>query len=650
MRILRNLAFTVAIALILELTVFNFRFYESLFFKNVDYRYKYEDGIITVYDVDAVVRNVHIDIENKKKDSAGVYKVKIYASDEGHAKEYGLPEREIYLDVKKSHYINLDLSGKCKGMTIKLTDAEGAKTDLNELEINVTRPFDFNVLRVFIVLCVTGLFLILRNAGSLRNIKADAKDKRALAVITLFATVNIMAAVLLSQLNLIFNPNIFEHHTQYQELAKAFCEGHLYLDEKPPAYLAEMDNPYDYSARESYAAKTGKDYMWDTAYFDGKYYVYFGVVPVILVYLPFLLITGKSIENSVVVGIAAIFFVLAVMWFIYSMVRRYFKRTSLLMYLAVCEGVIVSSGLWYMMKRPDFYIVPIICGVTFSLLGLSMWVSSVRKDGSINLFKMCTASLCMALVAGCRPQLVLASAAGLVIFWKVWKKKREVILFFLPYVVVAAAILWYNYMRFGSVLDFGASYNLTIDDMTHRGISLNRVFLGLYAYLIQPLSLDVRFPYIRRNTLNTYYQGVTSIENPYAGIFVANVFLTLNFALWRVKNWFKDTRIFVLTVLFAVTGILLVLVDTQLGGIYMRYTSDFLWVFALGAALTALVIYEHTYDNANYSRWFRNIVFVLLFVTVCVQGFAVFTDIDNSMKYGNVDLYYTILHTVEFWL
>ena len=114
MRILRNLAFTVAIALILELTVFNFRFYESLFFKNVDYRYKYEDGIITVYDVDAVVRNVHIDIENKKKDSAGVYKVKIYASDEGHAKEYGLPEREIYLDVKKSHYINLDLSGKCK--------------------------------------------------------------------------------------------------------------------------------------------------------------------------------------------------------------------------------------------------------------------------------------------------------------------------------------------------------------------------------------------------------------------------------------------------------------------------------------------------------------------------------------------------------
>ncbi len=44
-----------------------------------------------------------------------------------------------------------------------------------------------------------------------------------------------------------------------------------------------------------------------------------------------------------------------------------------------------------------------------------------------------------------------------------------------PYIVVCAGIMWYNKARFGSLFDFGANYNLTVNDMTKRGMAVGRI-------------------------------------------------------------------------------------------------------------------------------------------------------------------------------
>lgn len=75
---------------------------------------------------------------------------------------------------------------------------------------------------------------------------------------------------------------------QYGALAHSLLNGRLDLQRDPPAAMAEMQNPYDTAARQSAAP----DALWDVAYYQGRYYVYFGIVPCLLFQLPFELLTG----------------------------------------------------------------------------------------------------------------------------------------------------------------------------------------------------------------------------------------------------------------------------------------------------------------------------------------------------------------------
>ena len=81
-------------------------------------------------------------------------------------------------------------------------------------------------------------------------------------------------------------------------LAQAMAKGQLYLEEEPPQWLKDMEDPYDKGARDEAQKETGEPYLFDVAYHDGHYYVYFGVVPVLLFYLPFYLLTGANFPTA----------------------------------------------------------------------------------------------------------------------------------------------------------------------------------------------------------------------------------------------------------------------------------------------------------------------------------------------------------------
>ena len=70
---------------------------------------------------------------------------------------------------------------------------------------------------------------------------------------------------------------------QYGALAHSLLNGRLDLEQNPPAAMQEMANPYDTAARQQAAP----DALWDVAYYQGRYYVYFGVILCLLFQLPF---------------------------------------------------------------------------------------------------------------------------------------------------------------------------------------------------------------------------------------------------------------------------------------------------------------------------------------------------------------------------
>ena len=87
--------------------------------------------------------------------------------------------------------------------------------------------------------------------------------------------------------------NFAVDYDQYARLGDALIHGHTNLDLPVPDELAQMSNPYDSDLRGQVAGRIDIPIYWDHAFYKGKYYCYFGVVPAILLFIPYQLLTGK---------------------------------------------------------------------------------------------------------------------------------------------------------------------------------------------------------------------------------------------------------------------------------------------------------------------------------------------------------------------
>ena len=192
----------------------------------------------------------------------------------------------------------------------------------------------------------------------------------------------------------------------------------------------------------------------------------------------------------------------------------------------------------------------------------------------------------MALVAACRPQMLVGSFLILPFFWQYVKesfsrsgeRKALFIRIFwtaLPYVIVAGLLMYYNWARFGSPFDFGANYNLTTNDMTHRGFHLDRLPFGLFMYLIQPPEFTGTFPFMTPSHIDTNYQGTTIMETMYGGFFWFNLITGAVLFIRQAKNSLKEKGLWGITVLSLVMAVVVVCADIQMAGILQRYGCDF---------------------------------------------------------------------------
>lgn len=141
----------------------------------------------------------------------------------------------------------------------------------------------------------------------------------------------------------------------------------MYLNEEPPDYLKTMDDPYDKGSRDEMQKQTGEGYLFDVGYYDGHYYVYFGVVPVLLFYLPFYLIAGSNFPTAIGVLIMSILFIIGLSVLLDRFARYHFERASLGLYLLLQIPLVFCSGFLYLCKFPTFYSLPIICAITFAV-------------------------------------------------------------------------------------------------------------------------------------------------------------------------------------------------------------------------------------------------------------------------------------------
>ncbi len=690
-----------ALALGAEVFLFNINFYRTLGYEPVNltsqldlpktdeglYRLTMEDHVMDFRDLNCEVHNLYLDFDPEQP--AQNLPVKIQFTDEAHltffdSTDYteGVPLVDVATNGSQSKFINLNTAGKVGSLRIEVMGEDTTyPIYIEQVLINVPRPFYFNSTRFLAVLLIISVVYLFRPKSGIYRI--DMRENPVRSKVAIVATVAVEAVALsmfcLYGSNLVgvatssYNYGAWDGHSivntfevggdnaqQYAELARSMAEGKLYLEEEPPQWLQEMEDPYDKGARDEAQKQSGEPYLFDVAYHDGHYYVYFGVVPVILFYLPFYLLTGANFPTAIGVLAMAIAFMLGCSALLDRFSRYNFKSVSLGLYLLLQVPLVCCCGILYLVKFPTFYSFPIMCGLAFSVWGLYFWMRGrTSRRPELCYF---AGSLCMALVLGCRPQLVLLSCLAFPLFWRPFiteghirtrEGMRQFACLVAPYLLVGLAIMGYNAARFGSPFNFGANYNLTVNDMTKRGWQIGRLAPALFAYFLQPPCADGVFPFLVAEPFATTYMGQTVKEATFGGIFAClPVLWLLPFAprLLRFRRTSRRTRtVFGVICVLLASGVIIALLDAEMAGILQRYYADFSFMFLAAVVLLVFIANEYLADRHELRAILLKVLIVLVTLSVAYSSLLCF--VPEIGWYSDIYpwAYQNLLDAVLFW-
>lgn len=663
----------------LELSLFNVNFYESKGYsptdltpyleefatKNGDYSIP-SGATLEFAEINTELNNIKI---VPSESSANTIKVTVSLTDEANKYYFSTPERTIYKGVEKSNFIKVSTAGRSSHLALNLSCDEETAT-IKSVSVNEQRAFDFYTLRVFILVVAMWLLYMFMPSSELYKMKlCDHKDTKN-SLVTGFLGIQCIVFIVIGTLNPTFVglasvegkvtpvPLSYEHHNQYDELAQAMLEGKVYIDNNDiPESLLEMENPYDRAARDQLRRETGDSYRWDVTFYNGHYYVYFGIVPLLLMYLPCRAIFDVPFPTAIGIIAFACIFALGVFKLLNVLIEKYFKKVSVGAYLLTSLTFINCCGAMFLVKRPDFYSIPIICAMAFIVWGIYFWIKGKDAEKRQNIYFI-AGSLCCALAVGCRPQSVLACAVAVPLFLGfLFKDKRilsakgikNVIALGTPFVVVAIGIMYYNAIRFSSPFDFGSTYNLTTNDVTRRGFDIGRTGLGLFTYLFQTPQFTATFPFINAVEIESNYVGKTISELCFGGLITCTPMLWFTGVLPKVKNTLKEKKLFGVSVILLLVGFATVIADTQAGGLLQRYFSDFGYIFFIAAVLVIFALYEQSSTeetNKNLNTLLLISTILSVFYTLCL----VFSQADVTIDTQRPELFGELQHLVEFWL
>jgi len=588
------LAFCAAVitAFALEATAFNFMHYLK-FFAGPQTSIAYvspdaPDVLIMTDDARGEVigeREIHIKNLNRKVYSVFIdmefngfemADVTVAYTDDGSTYQYKKP---LYNFLPHENYIPLQPSGKVYDISIAFTEKLGDEVNIQNIVINKPIPIYFSGLRILAAsLLLFALFVIVhkdlraRAAYWLFEYKFDPKNRRqsvgyacAVVLLVLYCWVCVYTSVSFKEK---YRPLNFI----YQKcLVDALIAGRTNLDYGSPQKLLALERPYDVREREAAGFDEGHDWVW----YKGKYYCYYGVVPAALVNVPYRLISGDYLSDyiSIFFYCAVSVILLAALW--RHLCKRYMPNIRYVHYLLSIITLFFASGIFILLRYATFYSVVQSAGFMFTVAGVLLLLKSV-DGGKVKYPYLFFASLCMALVFGCRPNLGLASFLVPVVLWKhrSWKLAAFTLL---PYIMVAIPLCLYNYVRFGSIFEFGVNYVLTafnIREMAHQNI-LSKIFKAIIAsvrYLFCPLRFSLQFPFVEVS-----YVGTGAITRGLYWFFPGAIGI-INFPIvfclfYLFKNKNKPNYFYLLSASLIV-GIAIIVLNSILQGCSERFMPD----------------------------------------------------------------------------
>lgn len=648
------------IAALLEVTLFQFPSYSS-FLGSDEHFSIYPDkavtsgtGIVTNSDASATISGdteavieftgINKEIDTIKTDlvfgkNTQCVNLTVDACDETHyAYRMDIGKKEITRN-EASQYIRMNLSGKVSSIKLRYRNVlPGDRIKIKCIEFNNPIPFNIMYLRFVIISLLALLSYALFRSKAFRQTFEQGRGKFAVAVVALFLTALVfMTSVIVYKLPEDGLAGDFENpalNQINQEVVDAFENGKVELDAKATQGFKDLKNPYDWSLRLS----KGEEGEWDHVYYGGKYYSYYGVAPVLVLFLPYHMIFGNYFPTDIAVFLFSAIGLAFLCWLYFEFIARFFKRLPLRVALSGFVVMISSCGAFYLTGRTLFYEISISSGFMFTTLGAFLLVTSnIFEDKKVNMVKILFSSLCFGMAVLARPTLaVYAVCAALLFGWRIIKEFKAksnsriplAISAAVPLAACAAFQMWYNFARFGSFFDFGIEYSITINDFTRNSFYLIFVLISLYGYLFATPTISPTYPYVSNNfnyldSNGYYFQDFGSLPGIIFLAFPVLGYLFSGKALKLIPDKKQRLKYLWMIGLPCLLMPLIIICSVWESGYAVRYVADFTWEMLIGALIILYFLYLKS-ENAQKKKLFEKLMAISAVVAVVVNGILIF--------------------------
>lgn len=611
------------------------------------------NAVLEFTQLDMKVGSIFIDCELPDNTENDFVNVAIDAKDETYSADYryGVANGRIVNGDEHSNTTVLDLSGNVSDLKISLSGEAKTSYVIRSITVNSPVPFHFSSLRLLILASIVFALYFLFRLPCLCGSVSDNKkyfSKSALVMTSVF----ILAAIAITfAANYSTSGNYISTFKQTsgnqitQEIVDTFEAGQVSLIETPGEPILNLNNPYDWSERNA----KGVYYLWDHLLFEGKYYSYYGIAPVILLYLPYHMVTGyyfPAAESILLFGAVGILF-LSLLFL--ELVKRFFSRISVSIALLSLFIIQMSSGIWYCFVYPNFYEIAQSCGFMFTCAGMYFLIrSGVVGEGRIEKLSLVLSSFCLAMAVLSRPTLALYCIVALIFLGFGFVKMRRtasaqgknlikestkfITAALACYVVIGGIQVVYNYLRFGNILDFGIQYSLTINDFTRSQYHTDFAAIGFWNFLFAFPIIKPEFPFVFSNFSDLSVNGYYFIANTNAVGLIWRALPTFGYlgAVSAYKKLDKKHRLPAILLIGSccIIAPLIIIFSIWESGYGVRYCADFAWQLIVGA-LCIIFFHYISMENDPLKADTRKLItkfFALAAIVALFMNFAMVYD------------------------
>ena len=634
------------ISFLIEIFICNFAFWRTLFVGNNNIKKDYiiAENSIIISDINTRITSIYFEYNNKLTDKI-TYDL-FYRAEE-NSDRIAINPKIILKDAK--HYINFDTHSLCKEIEIHLL----TETELDIKGIYLNYPnLSINAIRIMILFMAVIFISKLKNESFFKDeYNSDSKKQNGIFIVNLATLCFFIFLYAICQLNyetfFIDKKDINKEDSILMQ-AESIMNNQIELMEEPSKELKELDNPYDSIKRD----EQGINYLYDVAYYNGKYYNYFGIAPIITSILPFRILTGKY-THTYIFNLLYIFISVISLYFLYKkLIKKFVKTTLLFNFYLGFYALLFGSNIFTLLRGQKYDIV-VSSGIAFLLISLNLALS-ICNNKKYKFLKLVFLGITTALIVLSKPNLIvyyciiyfliMLSMQGLTMK----EKLNNYCIILIPLGIFAIFQMYLNYIRFDNVLEFGAKYQLTGFNMNYcMFITFGKIYAGVVEYMLKtPIINPLKFPFVFINT-DTAVTSINEVcyENRLIGLIGIPILYSYLFKnnINQLKTNNKELNMFLN--LCIITSMLSIIINTCFGGICEAYSIDFKMMLSLGAILILLKIIE---DNRK-NKIIQNSFIILCIATLCIMIPINLTTESNFLINFASDTTVFFKNVFEFW-